>query len=316
MEMREYLAAEDKQFRAHLEEHRAVIGGVLEEVKAQGDQIAQETAATVKASGKEAVAQAQASMGQVAQAAQATGDLAMKAAETAVAAVKRSEEALGRMDQASQRMVTSEAKVEAALDALVPKVAEARQKLEKDLTGMVTAAGGTEAEIQRMVAAIRTAMTNEIHTEIRKKLQDAASHATKRIYNVGDLWDRFLKSLVILFPLTVAAAGGLGWLFGQHYLEEGIYEKKFQELKRNVRVSAWGMKVQLDPAGHVLSTEAAPIHQILVPVGDGKTWEAMVRRGDDWYYRGQLVPDAKGFSIADAYDKSRKENNLIKDYQP
>ncbi len=316
MEMRDYLAAEDKQFRAHLEEHRTVIGGVLEEVKAQGGRIAQETAATVKASGKEAVAQAQASLGQVAQAAQATGDLAMKAAETAVAAVKRSEEALGRMDQASQRMVTSEAKVEAALDALVPKVVEARGKLEKDLSAMVAAAGGTEAEIQRMVAAIRASMTNEIHTEIRKKLHEAAGHATRRIYNLGSLWEGFLKSLVILFPLTVAAAGGLGWWFGQHYLEEGIYAKTLAQVKANAQVAACAYQFHEDLNG-VMQPKYVDIDAPLVWTAPGKFALMTKNEQGQWVYGKALVNPGVLLS-AMCWDSSNKDTkqNTIKVYKP
>lgn len=316
MEMRDYLAAEDKQFRAHLEEHRAVIGGVLEEVKAQGGRIAQETAATVKASGKEAVAQAQASLGQVAQAAQQVEALAQRTSETTAKAAQRSEEILGRLEQASQRMVTSEEKVEAALEALVPKVAGVREKLEKELGDVVNVTAATEAEIQRMVASIRTSMTKEIETEIREKLNEAANETALRIYSLGSWWDNFTRfGIYVVLGIGMVATGIAGWYFGKHQIEEGIYEQKAQELRGNVVVSSWGMKVQLDPEGHVLHTEPVSIHEILVPVGNGK-WEAMVRRGEEWYFRGNLVPDAKGFSIADANDKSRKENSLIKGYQP
>lgn len=222
-----------------------------------------------------------------------------------------------KMDQASQRMVASEQKVEASLDALAPKVAGVREKLEKELGGVVNATATTEAEVRKMVATIRTSMTAEIEKEIRTKLQESANQAAHRIYSIGEWWSNFTHlGIYLSLAITMVAAGILGWWFGKHQLEEGIYEKKYQELKANAAVGAWGMKVVLDPSGHVVSTEAIPIHQILVPVGDGKTWEAMVRHGEDWYYRGQLIPAAKGYSIAEAYDSSRKEANLIKAYRP
>lgn len=315
MEYREFLAAEDKQFRAHLEEHQKVIGGVLEEVKAQGNEIAQEAAQAVKASGKEAVAQAQEALNLLGKAAKEVGDAANKTSEMAATAAQRSGEMLGQMDQASQRMLISEQKVEEALNGLLPKVVSAREKLEKELGDMVKATGATEEEVKRMVATIQTTMTRTIEEDLRKSLKAAANQATQRIYNLGNLWERFLKSLVILFPLTVLAAGGLGWWFGQHYLQEGIYEKKAQELKENLDVSAWGMKVDLDPSGNVLKTDSIAIRQILVPVGGG-TWEAMVRKGEDWYFRGHLVPGARGYSIADADDRSKKKDKRIKAYVP
>jgi len=35
--------------------------------------------------------------------------------------------------------------------------------------------------------------------------------------------------------LFVLVSGGLGWWFGKHQLEEGIYEKQYQALNHSLR---------------------------------------------------------------------------------
>lgn len=317
MEMRDYLAAEDKQFRAHLEEHRAVIGGVLGEVKAQGGRIAQETAQAVKASGKEAVAQAQASLDQVAQAAQKVEDLAQRTSETTAKAAQRSEEILGRLEQASQRMVTSEEKVEAALDALVPKVAGVREKLEKELGDVVNVTAATEAEIQRMVAAIRTSMTKEIEKEIREKLHEAANQTALRIYNLGSWWDNFTRfGIYVVMGICMVATGILGWYFGRHQVEEGIYAKTLAQVKANAEVRACAYQFHEDLNG-VMQPKFVGIDAPLVWTAPGKFALMTKNEQGQWVYGKALVNPGVLLSAAcwDASIKD-KDQNTIKTYCP
>lgn len=315
MEYREFLAAEDKQFRAHLEEHQRVIGGVLEEVKAQGERIAVETAQTVKASGREAVAQVQTSLEQVAQAAHQVGELAQRASKATEEAAQRSEGLLGRMDQASQRMVSSEQAVEGALNALLPKVGAIREGLEKELGDSVRAAAAMEDEVKKMVGSIRSSLTKEIESEIRTKLLQAANDASHRIYTLGDWWERFTKFGIPLLLLFFAAVSGLlGWWFGKHQLEEDTYQKAIERMRANAQVNVYAYKFFPGPAGelkHDLEFVTAP----LVWLGNGK-YAAMSRNAQGQWVYGEIVAPRESLLLAEAYDSTRKNDNLIKAKQP
>ena len=315
MEYREFLAAEDKQFRAHLEEHQRVIGGVLEEVKAQGGRIAQETAQAVKASGKEAVAQAQASLDQVGQAAQMTGELALKAGEMAVKTVERSAEVLGRVEQASERMVASEAQVEQALNDLLPKVAGVRESLEKELGDVVRATAATEAEVKRMVAAIQSRVTEEMEQEIRAKLSGVADQAANRIYSLGKWWEGFTKvGIPAVLVLFAVVSGGMGWWYGKHQLDEDIYQRALERMRANGRVQVWSYRFSPGPVGG-LKHEFEPVNAPLVWLGDGK-YAAMVQDDQGRWVYGSITVPRESLVLAEAYDGTMKENNLISSNKP
>lgn len=317
MEYREFLAAGDKQFRAHLEEHQKVIGGVLEEVKAQGNQVAQNAAETVRIAGKEALVQAQTSLNQVTQATQKIEALAQRASEATSKAAQQTGELLGKVDQASQRMVTSEQKVEAALDGLLPKVATIREGLEKELGGVVKVTAATEAEINRMVAAIRTSMTKEIEGEIRAKLREAADNAADRIYTLGSWWDRFTRTgIPILLPLSIVAAGITGWWFGKHSFEADIYEKALVQVKANAQVRACAYQFHDDLKG-VPQPKFVSIDAPLVWTSPGK-FALMTKNDQDQWVYGKAVMNPKVLLSAVCWDTSieDKDKNTIKAYHP
>jgi len=316
MEMRDYLAAEDKQFRAHLEEHKKVIGGLLEEVKAQGERISRETAQVVKASGREAVTQAQASLDQVAQAAQKVGELAERASETTSKAAQRSEDLLGRLDQASQRMVTSEQKVEASLDALLPKVVGIREGLEKELGDVVKATAATEDEIKKMVSAIRISMTKEIEGEIREKLRTAADSATNRIYSLGAWWENFHRiGVYAAMGFGMAATGLLGWWFGRHQIEVGTYDKALVEVQKNAEVRAYAYQFEKQLDG-TYEPKAVALDAPLACTIPGKFMYMTRNDRGQWVY-GQAVVEPGALASAVLWDSSNKDNwKIVKANRP
>jgi len=308
MEYREFLAAEDKQFRAHLEEHQKVIGGVLEEVKAQGNEVAQNAAETVRIAGKEALVQAQASLGQVAQAAQKVGDLAQRASEATSKAAQQTGELLGKVDQASQRMVTSEQKVEAALDGLLPKVATIREGLEKELGDVVKATAATEEEIKRMVAAIRSSVMKEIENEVRTNLREATSDVVDRIYGLGAWWDHFTRfGIYVVMGICMVATGILGWYFGRHQVEEGIYARTLAEVKKNAEVRAYAYQFEKQEEGGwkpKIVTLDAPL-ACTVP---GKFMSMTKNENGQWVY-GQAVVDPQTLYTAILWDRADKDHS-------
>jgi hypothetical protein len=314
MEYREFLAAGDKQFRAHLEEHQRVIGGLLEELKAQGEQISQEAAQVVKTSGREAVRHAQVSLEQVGQAAQRVGELARRAAEATQKTAEQSEALLGRLDQASQRMETSEQNVEVALDALLPKVAGIRKDLEKELGEAVVATAATEDAIKKMVVGIRSSMTKEMESEIRTKLRSAADHAAERIHNLGEWWEHFTRfGIHALMAISMLATGMLGWWFGRHQIEEGIHDRVFRELKANTRVVVFTHKFFLGLGGEV-KHEPQIIEAPLVWLGNGRL-ALMTRNSQGQWVYDKIVMPSQSLALGQAYDVSQN-NKAIREERP
>jgi hypothetical protein len=316
MEYREFLAAEDKQFRAHLEEHQRVIGGLLEELKAQGERISQEAAQAVKASGKEAVSHAQASLGQVGQAAQKIGEMAQQASDATAKAAKQSEDLLGRLDQASQRMVTSEQKVETALDELVPKVVGVRKELEKELGDVVNAAAATEAEIKRVVTGIRTSLTKEAEEEIRTKLGKAADLAAHRIYSLGAWWENFHRiGIYAALAFGMAATGFLGWWYGRHQIEEGTYEKALVEVQKNAEVLAYAYQFEKQRDG-TYEPKSVVLDAPLACTVPGKFMYMTRNERGQWVY-GQAVVEPGRLASALLWDSSNKDKwKVVKANRP
>lgn len=273
----------------------------------------------------EAVAGAvQASAGEVAKAhraalVQAVEEVAVtsrQAVAEASGVIQELRKAIQEEGEASRRAAVKEQQLEAALDALLPKVAAVQEGLEKKLGGMVNATAATEGEVRGLVATMKANLTKEIETEVRAKLREAADHAADRVYGLMEWWERFTRvGIPAVLALFVVVSGGLGWWFGKHQLEADTYQQAMERLRVNARVTAWGMKPNFDTEGHLMGSDAVLIKDVLVPVGNGK-WEAMAHQGEDWYFRGVLIPGAKGFSIAEAYDSTRKEDNLIKAYKP
>jgi len=313
MEYREFLAAEDKQFRAHLEEHQRVVGGLLDELKTQGERIIQEATQVVKASGQEAVVQAQASLDQVGQAAQKVVDLAERASETTQKAAQQSTELLGKLDLASKGMVTSEQNVEAALDALLPKVVGIREGLEKELGDVVRVTAATEAEIKKMVASIHTSMTKEIENEIRTRLHNAATQAAQGLYGITEWWSWFSRIGVHVILIVMALSGGVaGWWFGQHQMRLEARQEAIQDVGRNITVRATAYSVVTASDGGA-SIKAKGIREPLVVMEDG-SYRPMKRTADGKWSWGKYTWNSDQVSPAMAWDD--KTNTVLKTDTP
>jgi len=308
MDMRDFLVEGDKQFRGQLEEFKQVLGGLQEALKAQGEKISQETAQTVQASGRKAVSEAQASLERVAQAAQMVGELAQKASEATEKAAKQSGEMLGRLEQASQRMVTSEQKVETALDELVPKVVGVRESLEKELGAVLRAAATAEAEIKRVVAGIGSTMTKEIEGEFKTKTREAANAVAQRLHGIAEWWSWFSRVGTHVILIVVALSTGIsGWWFGQHQMKQEAQDEAVAEVGQRLGLSAIGYRVEPTKDGNLRVQERA-IQVPLVLQDDGSYWP-MVQKDGKWWWKGrswnpEQVPTAK------AWDK--KDNNLLR----
>ena len=305
MDYKEYLAAEDKQFRAHLEAQKEVIGGVLEEVKGQRDRIVQEAAQVVKASGKEAVGQARESLDQVAQAAKMVEKMAQLAVETTGNAAQRSADLLGRLDEASARMLTSEQAVEAALNALVPKVASLRGNLEQELGEAVRATAATEAEVKRLVATIRTSLLKEVEGEIRTKISGAAREAADRIYRIGSWWENFTRiGIYLAMGVLILVAWFLGWWFGRHQVEVDTYDKAVVAVQKNSEVYAYAYQFEKQDGKYVPRRVAldAPL-ACTVP---GKFMSMTKNVNGQWVY-GEAVVDPGTLLSAATWDTSDKD---------
>lgn len=218
--------------------------------------------------------------------------------------------------QASQRMVATEQKVEAALAALLPKATAVREGLEKELGDVVKATAATEESIKGMVANMRASITKEIETEVRGKLREAADHAAERVYGLQEWWERFTRiGIPAILALFVVVSGGLGWWFGKHQLEEGIYEKQYQALKANAQVIVYAHKFFPGPdkeVKHDLKTIDAP----LVWLGNGNL-ALMTRNSEGQWVHGEVVVAPGKLALAEAYDSSRdNKNNTIKETMP
>ena len=274
-------------------------------MKAQRDQIVQETAQAVKASGKEAVGQARESLDQVAQAAKLVQEMAQLAVETTGQAAQRSADLLGRMDEASLRMVTSEQAVEAALNALVPKVAGIRGSLEHELGEAVRATEATEADIKRMVATIRTSLLKEVEGEIRTKIGNAAKDAADRIYRIGSWWDNFTRiGIYIAMGAAMLATGILGWWFGRHQVEVDTYDKAVVAVQKNAAVYAYAYQFEKQDGAYVPRRVAldAPL-ACTVP---GKFMSMTKNANGQWVY-GEAVADPGTLLSAATWDTSDKD---------
>lgn len=315
MEYREFLAAEDKQFRAHLEEHQRVIGGVLEEVKAQGERIAVETAQTVKASGREAVAQVQTSLEQVAQAAHQVGELAQRASKATEEAAQRSEGLLGRMDQASQRMVSSEQAVEGALNALLPKVGAIREGLEKELGDSVRAAAAMEDEVKKMVGSIRSSLTKEMESEIRTKLLQAANDASQRLYDIAEWWSWFSRVGTHVILIVVALSTGIaGWWFGQHQMKKEARSEALQEVADSLTARTMVYQVVKTSDGQIRVEETKGGLMAPLVLQEGGSVAPMKQGRDGKWYWGAVNWEPKAVPVIRVWDG--KTGRFLKDVSP
>jgi hypothetical protein len=315
MDMRDFLLEQDKQFQGQLTAFKQALGGIQEALKAQGDQIASETAQAVQASGRKAVSEAQASLDRVSQAAQKVGELAQKASEATERAAKQSGEMLGRLEQASQRMVTSEQKVETALDELVPKVVGVRESLEKELGAVLQAAATAEAEIKRVVAGIGSTMTKEIEGEFKTKTREAASAVAQRLYGISEWWAWFSRVGTHVILIVVALSTGIsGWWFGKHQLEEITYQEAIDRMRANARVNVYAYKFFPGPAGE-LKQDYQRVDTPLVWLGNGK-FAAMTRNEQGQWVYGNVVVPKESLVLAEAFDSTREKDNLIKANRP
>ena len=218
--------------------------------------------------------------------------------------------------EASQRMVATEKKVEAALDAMLPKATAVREGLEKELGDVVKATAATEESIKGMVSNLRASITKEIETEVRGKLREAVEHAAGRVYGLAEWWERFTRvGIPAVLVLFVLVSGGLGWWFGKHQLEEGIYDKQYQALKGNARVIVYAHKFFPGPdkeVKHDLKVIEAP----LVWLGDGNL-ALMTRNKEGQWVHGEVAAAPGKLALAEAYDSSRdNKDNTITETRP
>lgn len=217
--------------------------------------------------------------------------------------------------QASQRMVTSEQKVEAALDALLPKVASVRGNLEQELGEAVKATAETEADIKRMVTAIRSSMTKEIEGEIRTKLHEAADHAVERIHGLGAWWDHFTRiGIHVAMAFSMVATGLLGWWFGRHQIEVGTYEKAVVAVQKNAMVLAYAYQFNPDTEGKY-EAKRIILEAPLAWTAPGKFTSMTKNERGQWVY-GKVVAESATLLSAAVWDTANTEPKLVKENRP
>lgn len=208
--------------------------------------------------------------------------------------------------EASQRMVATEKKVEAALDALLPKATAVREGLEKELGEAVRATTATHDSIKSMVANMRASLTKEIETEVRGKLREAADHAADRVYGLTEWWDRFTRiGIPAVLVLFVVVSGGLGWWFGKHQLEADTYEKALADVQKNAEIWAYAYQFTPDTDGTMQQKRIA-LDAPLAWVAPGKFATMTKNAQGQWVY-GNAVANPKTLFSAVWWDSSNKK---------
>lgn len=244
---------------------------------------------------------ATASKGTVAEASQAIQDL------------RRSVQAEA---EASQRMVATEKKVEAALDALLPKATAVREGLEKELGDVVKATAATEESIKGMVSNLRASITKEIETEVRGKLREAVDHAAGRVYGLAEWWERFTRvGIPLVLVLFVLVSGGLGWWFGKHQLEADTYQKALANVQKNAEVRAYAYQFTPDTDG-AMQTKRIALDAPLAWTAAGKFVTMTKNEQGQWVY-GNAVANPETLFSAVWWDASDAKNwELVKANRP
>jgi hypothetical protein len=195
--------------------------------------------------------------------------------------------------------------------------AETLDRIRKDLVSLREEVGNHKVQLKD---AIRQAEANakeqlgELHTRIR----EATDYSVRRAYNLGSWWDRFTRiGIPAVLALFAAVSGGMGWWYGHHQVEEGIYGREFKALKANTEVIVYAHKFFPGPEQEV-KHEIEQIQAPLEWLGGGKL--ALMKRNAEGQWvseKRDVVQPGGSLSLAEAYDKTQDNKvNTIKDVRP